>query len=154
MRKSWIVTAVLLLALLMAACGGGAAPAPADVAPAEEAAADAAEAPAADAPAAEAAEAPAASGETALEAPALADMVAAGDLPPLAERLPAEPKVIGPGVLLSEANVPNWAPGRYGGTLNSSHSVADWAPDVFVMLNEPLLQAPGERPGSVRSQRG
>src|SRR5690606_8212764 len=38
---------------------------------------------------------------------------------------------------------PNWAPGRYGGTINSSHSVADWAPDIFVMLNEPLLQAPG-----------
>ena len=59
------------------------------------------------------------------------------------ERLPKVPFVVEPGVLLSEANVPNWAPGQYGGTLNTAHSVADWAPDVFVMLNEPLLQEIG-----------
>lgn len=120
-RTHWLLTVLICAALFVAACGGAAAP------------------PAAEAPAAEA---PAASGESALEAPALAEMVAAGELPALADRLPANPKVIGPGVLLSEANTPDWAPGRYGGTLNSSHSVADWAPDIFVMLNEPLLQAP------------
>lgn len=140
MRTNWLLAVLICAALLVAACGGAAAP-PVAEAPAE---APAAEAPAADAPAAEApaAEAPAASGEAGMEAPALAEMVAAGSLPPLEERLPANPKVIGPGVLLSEANVPDWAPGRYGGTLNSSHSVADWSPDIFVMLNEPLLQAP------------
>lgn len=135
-RTHWLLTVLICAALFVAACGGAAAP-PAAEAPAAET--PAAEAPAAEAPAAEA---PAALGESALEAPALAEMVAAGELPALADRLPANPKVIGPGVLLSEANTPDWAPGRYGGTLNSSHSVADWAPDIFVMLNEPLLQAP------------
>ena len=44
---------------------------------------------------------------SAMEAPALAAMVAAGELPPLAERLPSEPLVITPRDEL----------GRYGGTL-------------------------------------
>ncbi len=127
MGKLKFVSVLVVLAMLLAACGGGA---PAAEAPAAEA--PAAEAPAAEAPAAEAAK----------EAPSLAEAVAAGTLPPLEERLPAVPFVVGPGVLLSEGNVPNWAPGQYGGTLNTAHSVADWAPDVFVMLNEPLLQAP------------
>lgn len=78
----------------------------------------------------------------ALEAPEWVAMVAAGELPPLSERLPVEPKVVGPGVLMVEEHVPDWAPGRYGGTINTAHSVADWAPDVFVMLNEPALHAP------------
>ena len=128
MGKLKFVTLLAVLALLLAACSG---------APAAPAEAPAAEAPAAEAPAAEAP-----SGEVAKEAPLLAEAVAAGTLPPLEERLPKVPFVVGPGVLLSEANVPDWAPGQYGGTLNSAHSVADWSPDVFVMLNEPLLQAP------------
>ena len=128
MRKLGFVSLCVLFALLLAACGGTAAPAQAPAADAPPAA----EAPAADAPA----------GEVAKEAPALAEAVAAGTLPALEERLPKVPFVVEPGVLLSEANVPNWAPGQYGGTLNTAHSVADWAPDVFVMLNEPLLQAP------------
>ncbi|MCB0183700.1 MAG: ABC transporter substrate-binding protein, partial [Caldilineaceae bacterium] len=41
-----------------------------------------------------------------MEAPALAEMVAAGSLPPLEERLPATPKVV----------EPVEAPGQYGGT--------------------------------------
>lgn len=130
MGKVKFASLLVILILLLAACGG----APAAEAPAAEA--PAAEAPAAEAPAA------APSGEVAKEAPMLAEAVAAGTLPPLEERLPKVPFVVGPGVLLSEANVPDWAPGQYGGTLNTAHSVADWAPDVFVMLNEPLLSAP------------
>lgn len=130
MGKVKFASLLVILILLLAACGG---------APAAEA--PAAEAPAAEAPAAEATAA-APSGEVAKEAPMLAEAVAAGTLPPLEERLPKVPFVVGPGVLLSEANVPDWAPGQYGGTLNTAHSVADWAPDVFVMLNEPLLSAP------------
>ncbi len=128
MRKLKFLSLLVLLTLLLAACSG------APAAPAE--------APAAEAPAAEAPAAAAPAGEAAMEAPALAEAVTAGTLPALAERLPKTPFVVGPGVLLSEANVPDWAPGQYGGTLNTAHSVADWAPDVFVMLNEPLLQAP------------
>ena len=124
MRFVKLISVFVILALALSACGGG-APAPEAAAPAPEAAAP-----------------EAAAGEAVLEAPALAEMVAAGSLPPLEERLPVEPKVIGPGVLLSETSLPNWEPGQYGGTINTAHSVADWAPDVFVMLNEPLLQAP------------
>ncbi|HRA65393.1 MAG TPA: ABC transporter substrate-binding protein [Caldilinea sp.] len=129
MRKVTVASLLVILALVLAACGGAPAAPPAD-------------APAVDAPAAEAPAAAAPSGEMAMEAPSLAEAVAAGTLPPLEDRLPKVPFVVGPGVLLSEANVPNWAPGQYGGTMNSAHSVADWSPDVFVMMNEPLLQAP------------
>lgn len=123
MKLLKIVALLMILSLLLAAC----APGP--------------EAPAAQAPAEQPAAAPAA--EVVREAPSLAAAVAAGTLPPLEERLPKVPFVVGPSVLLTEEDLPDWRPGRYGGTLNSAHSVADWAPDVFVMLNEPLLSAPG-----------
>ncbi|WP_298983465.1 ABC transporter substrate-binding protein [Caldilinea sp.] len=123
MKLLKIIALLMILSLLLAAC----APGP--------------EAPAAQAPAEQPAAAPAA--EVVREAPSLAAAVAAGTLPPLEERLPKVPFVVGPGVLLTEEDLPDWRPGRYGGTLNSAHSVADWAPDVFVMLNEPLLSAPG-----------
>ncbi|RIK44278.1 MAG: ABC transporter substrate-binding protein [Chloroflexi bacterium] len=132
MRKMRLFSLLVVLALVLSACGGGPAaveqPAAAEQ-PAQQEAAPAQEA--------------AAPGDGGLEAPALAEKVAAGELPPLAERLPKDPKVIGPGVLISEEDLPDWQPGQYGGTINTAHSVADWAPDVFVMLNEPLLQAPG-----------
>jgi peptide/nickel transport system substrate-binding protein len=130
MRKMSLFSLLVVLALVIAACGGGPAVVeqPAADQPAQQQAAPAQEA---------------ATGEGGLEAPSLADQVAAGTLPALAERLPKDPKVIGPGVLISEEDLPDWQPGQYGGTINTAHSVADWAPDVFVMLNEPLLQAPG-----------
>ncbi|MGC9523108.1 MAG: ABC transporter substrate-binding protein [Anaerolineae bacterium] len=77
------------------------------------------------------------------EAPMLAEMVEAGELPPLEERLPSVPFVVGPGTLISEEDLPDWQPGQYGGTLNVGHSVANWNPDVFVMLDEALLQGVG-----------
>lgn len=77
------------------------------------------------------------------EAPMLAALVRAGKLPPVEQRLPKEPFVVGPGTLITKEDLPKWASGRYGGTLRSVHAVADWAPDVFVMSNEPLLIAPG-----------
>jgi peptide/nickel transport system substrate-binding protein len=120
---------MIALAVILAACGGGQAPA-------AEAPAAATEAPAADAPAAEATTAPEAEapaddaplgstlmgdieGPTVItdpaqfptefnEAPMLAEMVTAGDLPPVAERLPVQEDllVIQP---LNEI-------GKYGGT--------------------------------------
>jgi peptide/nickel transport system substrate-binding protein len=76
------------------------------------------------------------------EAPMLAEMVSAGKLPPVEERLPETPFVVGPGVYMTEENLPDWQPGKYGGTLRSSHSVANWNPDIFVAMNEPFLMAP------------
>lgn len=76
------------------------------------------------------------------EAPMLAERVAAGELPPIEERLPVEPFVIGPGFLVAEEDLV-WQTGRYGGTLYSSTSVVDWHPDVFIGINEPLLRATG-----------
>jgi len=77
------------------------------------------------------------------EAPMLADQVKAGKLPVVEERLPKNPFVVGPGVLIPKKDLPDWKVGKYGGTLRAAHSVADWAPDVFVMNEEPLLSAPG-----------
>lgn len=76
------------------------------------------------------------------EAPVLAEQVQAGSLPPLAERLPEQPFVVGPGVYLVEAELPDWQPGVYGGVLRSAHGIANWAPDIFSALNEPFLHAP------------
>jgi peptide/nickel transport system substrate-binding protein len=76
------------------------------------------------------------------EAPMLAQMVAAGTLPPVEERLPQVPFVVGPGVYMTQEQLPDWQPGKYGGTLRFAHSVANWNPDVFVGTNEPLLHAP------------
>ena len=47
------------------------------------------------------------------EVPFLAEQVAAGELPPIEERVPAEPFVVGPGVLNSEEFL-DWEVGNYG----------------------------------------
>ncbi len=119
---------VLMLGVLVAACGGAA--------PAAEEAMPAAEAEAEETMAEEA------MGGNPLESPVLWDRVAAGELPPLEDRLPNEPFVVGPGVLLPEDHV-EWKPGVYGGTLRTLHFRPDWNPDIFVGMNEPLLSAPG-----------
>jgi len=53
------------------------------------------------------------------EAPMLAELVKAGKLPPVEERLPEEPLVIGPGMLVAKEDLPNWEVGKYGGVLRS-----------------------------------
>ena len=47
------------------------------------------------------------------EAPELAELVKAGKLPPVDERLPVEPFVIGPGVLIWPEDLPEWQVGEY-----------------------------------------
>ena len=101
---SWL-SVVTVFAMILAGCGPAVAPAPA-----EPAAAPAAE----EAPAAE---------MSGPEAPMLAEMVAAGTLPPLEERLPADVLVLEP-----EDSI-----GKYGGTLRGPHA---W--DVF--FEQGLLQ--------------
>lgn len=60
-------------------------------------------------------------------------------LPPVAERLPKEPK------LTNEvpADQINYEVGSYGGTMRFVTSAVEWDADVFVMCNEPLLNTPG-----------
>jgi len=101
MNRKWMFSLVALLALALSACSAPASqPAPAAEAPAAAKAPEAPKAPAA-------AEAPTAAAEEAVhEAPALHKLVLAGKLPPLEERIPAEPLVIEP---YSEI-------GQYGGT--------------------------------------
>ncbi len=53
------------------------------------------------------------------EAPMLAELVKEGKLPPVEERLPEEPFVVGPGVLVHEDDLPDWEVGKYGGVLRS-----------------------------------
>ena len=116
------ISLMLMFSLLLVACSGPTAETPVVEEPAVEAPAveepaaeapatkaPAAEAPAAEAPAVEepAVEEPAAPESMYHEAPMLAAMVAAGDLPPVDERLPAEPLVE---EVVDEI-------GQYGGTL-------------------------------------
>jgi len=142
MLKRSLLYILIITALVLSACAPAAAPVVDEPAVQEPAAEEpVAEEPAAEEPAAEEpaeVEAPSAY----VEAPMLAERVAAGDLPPLEERLPENPFVVGPGIYLTEANLPDWQPGKYGGTLRSSHSVANWNPDIFVAMNEPFLMAP------------
>jgi len=73
------------------------------------------------------------------EAPMLAELVAAGKLPPVDERMPLKPKVCNempPSQLAFQV-------GRYGGTIRTLTSSANWDTDIFVMCNEPLINTPG-----------
>ena len=60
-------------------------------------------------------------------------------LPPVAERLPKEPK------LTNEIPVDQltYEIGNFGGTMRFVTSAVEWDADVFVMTNEPLLNTPG-----------
>ena len=75
------------------------------------------------------------------ESPMLAALVASGDLPPVEERLPVEPFVVGQGVLIEDKYL-DFEVGEFGGTLRLVHDRVGWNPDVFIMGNEPLVSAP------------
>ena len=111
LHKRWLllISAMIVLSMVFAACGARPElPAAEEAAPAEEAAAEE-EASTEEAAAEEAApaeEAAAGADYDGKEAPMLAEMVAAGELPPLEERLPLEPLVVEPYESL----------GEYGGT--------------------------------------
>jgi peptide/nickel transport system substrate-binding protein len=68
-----------------------------------------------------------------------APMLEGRDLPPVAERLPREPKLVNemPDELLQ------YEIGKYGGTLRTVTSTVDTDLEIFVMATEPLLNTPG-----------
>ena len=122
-RTLALLAMVVLLAGVLAACGGAPAAAPAEeAAPAEDAAADSGGDAAMDA---------------APEAPALAEMVAAGDLPPLDERLPVTPLVVEPVDSIGQyggtwrAGLRGVRPRRCSGGVRGG-SAAAWCPGVVV----------------------
>ncbi len=144
MRKQSLLYILIIASIILTSCAAPtAAPVTAPAAPTEKAAAPVvAPTEKAAAPAEKATEAPVVAASTYTEAPMLQDLEKAGKLPPLEERLPKDVFVVGPGVYLTEEQLPDWQPGVYGGTLRAAHSVANWAPDIFVAMNEPLLRPP------------
>ena len=103
-RALWVL--LLVFALVLSACGGGQQPAAEEEpAPAEEAASEDTDEAADDAM------------MSAKEAPMLAEMVAAGELPPLEERIPIDPLVI---------DLPWIEIGQYGGTLKRTTTSTDF----------------------------
>lgn len=122
-RTGWFLTliAVLTIGLLLVACGGAEVPAPVE----EEAPAAEEPAPEAEAPAEEEAVAEKPAGKY-NEAPMLAKLVEAGELPPVDERLPEEPGVGVPEI----ADYLEPEIGQYGGTLKLvSIEEGDWGHD-------------------------
>ncbi|MEU4197113.1 ABC transporter substrate-binding protein [Kribbella sp. NPDC026611] len=54
-----------------------------------------------------------------IEPPSLAEKVAAGTLPPIDQRLPEQPFVVGPGTLIQNEYM-DWQDGKYGGTFKGA----------------------------------
>ena len=114
----------LLLALALAtACAAPEPEVPAEAEPAADAAADA--------------------DSKYSQSPSLDAMVASGELAPVEERLPINPLVVVPGVISEVNDLPELAIGEYGGVMRFAHPSPGWNPDIFIMLNENVLAAPG-----------
>lgn len=77
-----------------------------------------------------------------LESPMLAQRVADGELPPLAERLPENPLVVRDGTLAFTGGIPDLALGKYGGTVKSQHQAGGLDVETFYMNVEPVVTAP------------
>ena len=71
------------------------------------------------------------------QSPMLDALVASGDLPPVDERLPDAPMVVGPGTLIPDYNL-DWRVGKYGGTLRHGHFSPFWDGILFHNQNESL----------------
>jgi len=78
------------------------------------------------------------------EAPLLAELVKQGKLPPVEQRLPEDPLIVGPGTLIQKKDLPDWKVGKYGGTLRSAHHSPGWNPDFYIGNIEPLVAPVGE----------
>ena len=82
------------------------------------------------------------------EAPDMAEMVASGKLPPAEERLPGQPFVVGPGVLIVEEDL-DWKVGTYdGGVLRTVTTNPTWSYPCQHAL-ENILNTPKHKVGPV-----
>jgi peptide/nickel transport system substrate-binding protein len=70
----------------------------------------------------------------------LADRVAAGELPPIDERLPVEPYVVGSDNLVVGLD---FQIGKHGGIINLPSDSPNGDPHIYIAINEPLIWAPG-----------
>ncbi len=84
---------------------------------------------------------------TYVEPPFLADRVASSELPPIADRLPTEPFLVGPGVLLQEEHM-TWEDGRYGGDINIAATFATGF--VNIAGGATILRSPSQTTGDSR----
>lgn len=76
------------------------------------------------------------------ESPMLEDLVAAGELPPIAERIPTEPFVVGSGVLISEEWL-DFEIGNFGGTINLA-GLDGFTHEIALALGTSILRAPDQ----------
>ncbi|MBN1248193.1 MAG: hypothetical protein JXC32_11085 [Anaerolineae bacterium] len=145
-RREFLYLSTLATAGAVAtACGGGAVEEPAvEEEPVEE--------PVVEEPEAEEPEAPAAAGSKYKEAPELAALVAAGELPPVDERLPLEPFVVGPGSRVWEEDI-DWEVGRYSEgddeVLRTVTQRADWSYPCQHSTYEWFLNTPPHHTGPI-----
>lgn len=72
------------------------------------------------------------------ESPMLAELVKAGKLPPLDQRLPISPLVVQDGTVSFKGAIPNFGLGKYGGTLRLTHTPG-FSVEVFYGEIEPLI---------------
>ena len=77
------------------------------------------------------------------ESPILAAKVATGELEPLEDRLPLEPKVLSAAKNETFKDSINFKIGNFGGALRMTTTDPNWNADVFTMLSEPLIGSPG-----------
>lgn len=75
------------------------------------------------------------------ESPMLADLVKAGKLPALDKRLPETPLVIKPGMLITQEELPELTPGKFGGSFKYGR-VGGFDGMAFLGCCEPLVAGP------------
>ena len=75
------------------------------------------------------------------EAPMLAEKVAAGELPPVEERLPAEPFVVEPGTVTYAEYFEDYQVGKYGGTLRSVRNSNTWDGWLWCIFHEFAIES-------------
>ncbi|HUT19539.1 MAG TPA: hypothetical protein VM366_10290, partial [Anaerolineae bacterium] len=74
------------------------------------------------------------------ESPMVSDLVKAGKLPPIEERLPKDPYIVKQGELVSDKNL-KLQIGKYGGTIRYAQAGPGGDPHIFIGDNEGLLWA-------------